>query len=209
MVRIRRLIVRLDAEAARRLPPIGHNGGPPLDVSWSGWLWRKAVARAWKTPRREVALRRLRRAEQLGLTYRELTGVLMDRGAWLGAIVFAPGALTRVKPARVHERFAMLENCRVLVCVDACDANGSGESQVLADPRVSDKVAAVQAVRCADCRRQCNAPRLVQAIREFCSERHIAPGEVFMVGSGARDLGAAEDASLALFKPAERYFAPA
>ena len=58
---------------------IGDNGGPPLDpeidpnASWRHWCWKRAVKRAWKTPPREIALRRLSRAEALGITYRAYT----------------------------------------------------------------------------------------------------------------------------------------
>lgn len=63
------------------LAGIGHNGGPPLlDMSWTAWIWRKAMARAWAPPPREVALRRLARAERLGLTYRDYTAALLDSG---------------------------------------------------------------------------------------------------------------------------------
>ena len=68
---------------------IGHNGGPPLEEQaiedkpandWSYYCWRRAHAKAWKTPPREVALLRLRRAEALGMTYREYTAILLDTG---------------------------------------------------------------------------------------------------------------------------------
>lgn len=71
------------------LPTIGHNGGPPLDEpqpdsgGWNGYCWRRAHAKAWKTPGREIALRRLKRAEELGMTYREYTAVILDRGIYL------------------------------------------------------------------------------------------------------------------------------
>lgn len=65
------------------LPGMGHNGGPPLDMSGAGWLWRRAVAKAWASPPREVALQRLRRAERLGLSYRDFTAALMDTGSSL------------------------------------------------------------------------------------------------------------------------------
>src|SRR5262249_30260348 len=67
---------------------LGHNGGPALDVSWEAWLWRKAHAQAWKPPRRDIALHRLKRAERLGLDYKAYAGVLMNRGAHLGAAIF-------------------------------------------------------------------------------------------------------------------------
>ena len=67
---------------------IGHNGGPPLDPpdageSWRLFCWRKAHKKAWKTPPREIALRRLERAEALGMTYREYTLEIMERGKYL------------------------------------------------------------------------------------------------------------------------------
>jgi len=69
---------------------IGHNGGPPLEdpatehgTGWHLYCWRRACQEAWKPPPREVMLRRLRRAEELGMTYREYTAVILDRGIHL------------------------------------------------------------------------------------------------------------------------------
>jgi hypothetical protein len=66
-------------------PLLGHNRGPPLDTEagWRHFCWRKAHARAWKTPPREIALARLARAEAQGLSYREYTAILLDRGLHL------------------------------------------------------------------------------------------------------------------------------
>ncbi len=69
---------------------IGDNGGPPLDPpdpagAWRLWCWRKAHRRAWKTPPREIALRRLANAEALGMSYREYTMEIMERGVYLSA----------------------------------------------------------------------------------------------------------------------------
>lgn len=64
---------------------IGHNGGPPLDLhaGWRHFCWKKAHARAWKTPPREIALARLARAEALGMSYCEYTAILLDTGRHL------------------------------------------------------------------------------------------------------------------------------
>ena len=69
---------------------IGHNGGPPLEPeedpgarSWRSWAWRRAHRRAWKTPPREIALARLVRAEALGMSYKEYTLEIMERGRYL------------------------------------------------------------------------------------------------------------------------------
>jgi hypothetical protein len=69
-------------------PPVraGHNGGPPLededpDAAWRLWCWRRAHKRAWAAPR-EIALRRLERAEACGQTYREYTLEILERGRY-------------------------------------------------------------------------------------------------------------------------------
>jgi hypothetical protein len=65
---------------------IGHNGGPPLhefDADGKLLLWRRAHRKAWKTPPREVALRRHARAEERGMTYREYTLEILERGRHL------------------------------------------------------------------------------------------------------------------------------
>jgi hypothetical protein len=72
---------------------LGHNGGPLLEsepddrhASWRLWCWKRAVKRAWKTPQREIALRRLARAEAAGMSYREYTLEILERGVFPGAI---------------------------------------------------------------------------------------------------------------------------
>jgi hypothetical protein len=70
---------------------LGDNGGPPLDPDiredpdggWRLFCWRKAHRSAWKTPPREIALRRLQRAEELGMTYRQYTLEILERGRHL------------------------------------------------------------------------------------------------------------------------------
>ena len=86
-----------NVEALLRRPGIGHNNGPIFDMSWEAWVWRRASAKAWKTPSPEVAKMRVRRAERLGITYRELTSALMDTGANLGAAVLPLSLAARVR----------------------------------------------------------------------------------------------------------------
>ena len=71
---------------------IGHNAGPLLGpdpddphASWRLWCWKRAVKRAWKTPPREIALRRLACAEAAGMTYREYTLEILERGVFTPA----------------------------------------------------------------------------------------------------------------------------
>ena len=73
------------------MPRIGHNGGPPLDPDGPEWgdgnpyryfRWKAAHKAAWKHPR-EIALKRLARAERIGLSYEEYTLEILERGAYL------------------------------------------------------------------------------------------------------------------------------
>jgi hypothetical protein len=96
--RFDRLGVRhANVEALLRRPGIGHNNGPVFDMSWETWVWRRATAKAWKAPKPEVAMMRLKRAERLGITYRELTSVIMDSGAHLSAAVMPLSLAARVR----------------------------------------------------------------------------------------------------------------
>lgn len=71
-------------------PSIGHNGGPPLQeddpggASWRQWCWGRARKRAWSAPR-EVVLRRLDQAAAAGVTYKEYTLEILERGRYLAA----------------------------------------------------------------------------------------------------------------------------
>ena len=86
-------------DAPPTAPSVGHNGGPPLDdppepppthrPPWGRkgigtfFAWRAAHREAWKSVPREVALRRLEKAERLGLTYEEYTLEILERGRYL------------------------------------------------------------------------------------------------------------------------------
>jgi len=96
--RFDRLGVRhANVEALLRRPGIGHNNGPTFDMSWGAWVWRRAAAKAWKTPRPEVAKMRVKRAARLGITYKELTSALMNTGSNLGAAVMPLSLAARVR----------------------------------------------------------------------------------------------------------------
>ena len=70
---------------------IGHNGGPPLETArpWGNrgigrWFeWKAAVDAAWKKLPAEISLRRMEKAEALGLTYEEYTLEILERGRYL------------------------------------------------------------------------------------------------------------------------------
>ncbi|MBV8392897.1 MAG: hypothetical protein JOY81_06915, partial [Alphaproteobacteria bacterium] len=96
--RFDRLGVRhANVEALLRRPGIGHNNGPTFDMSWEAWVWRRAAQKAWKTPSPEVAKMRIKRAERLGISYKELASALMDTGTNLGAAVMPLSLAARVR----------------------------------------------------------------------------------------------------------------
>lgn len=73
------------------LPGMGHNGGPPLDhvPEWGTggignyFIWKAASDKAFNDVSSDTAIRRARKAEQLGLTYREYTLEILERGRYL------------------------------------------------------------------------------------------------------------------------------
>ena len=78
--------------SAADIPGIGHNGGPPLDDHIPEWglggigtyfAWRTACEGAFKKVPTETAIRRARKAESLGLTYREYQLEILERGRFL------------------------------------------------------------------------------------------------------------------------------
>lgn len=80
------------AETGLAVLPRNHNGGPPLDDHIREWgpngigqyfVWKQAFQDAWKPVSRETALRRLKKADACGLTYREYTLVLLETGRHL------------------------------------------------------------------------------------------------------------------------------
>ena len=92
---------------AAAVPALGHNGGPPLEDppprgDFNYYCWRRAHQRAWKTPPREIALRRLARAEALGMTYREYQAIILDTGVYVDA-----------RPSREDEAWTRMMRRRV------------------------------------------------------------------------------------------------
>lgn len=191
-----RPLVRLDPSNRAR---IGHNGGPPLELTSNALLWRRASSRAWKTPPREIALRRLAQAESLGVTYREFTAVLMDRGRRLSALVFAPGTLDARKP-EVRRKFATLGEPKILVLLDRRPGVWPPGTETL----LAGKPTLVRWLPAGS-----YVEAMAGAVGRFLAEHALTPGEAAMVGRNDADLASAERAGLAVFKWATDYFAGA
>ena len=79
--------------SAADIPGIGHNGGPPLDPvpEWGTggignyFVWRAKSEAAFKSIPVETAIRRAKKAESLGLTFREYQLEILERGRFLQA----------------------------------------------------------------------------------------------------------------------------
>lgn len=188
MVSRRRIPVQLSPYQGEQ-PRIGHNGGPELDLSWEAWLWRRAHAQAWKPPRRDVALHRLKRAERLGLDYKSYAGVLMNRGTHLGAAVFLLDGLADDTMKAASDRIVGVSDCRILIGVAA----GSQVTRALIDR--ADKI-----IQSDDSRTR------AREIDRFLLAHQLTPGGTFMVGTSSVHLRMAEDTGLALFLWARDYF---
>jgi hypothetical protein len=61
---------------------LGHNNGPDIleSLLFKGWRWRKVQEEAFAPPDAETGTRWARKAEELGLSYREYRLELLERG---------------------------------------------------------------------------------------------------------------------------------
>ena len=61
---------------------LGHNNGPDIleSLLFKEWRWRKAQDEAFAPPNAETGMRWARKAEELGLSYREYRLELLERG---------------------------------------------------------------------------------------------------------------------------------
>ncbi|HJQ56142.1 MAG TPA: hypothetical protein VJ890_04510 [Vineibacter sp.] len=208
-------------EMLLRRPGIGHNGGPTFDMSWEAWTWRRAVAKAWKPPKPEVALRRLAKAERLGITYREFTAAILDTGAHLSTAVLPLGLVARVRP--VGEGHLSAEPRPEMA---AKIGRFGGRLLLLADPLLHGALdAAARVAMCAELNDKLDGkivtiaiaepstsnrrdPR-AEAIQAMLRAQGVPRQEVFFVGTGFADAALAEAASLPLFKWAHEWFGDA
>ncbi len=208
------LLQRPPAVPAWSLPGIGHNGGPPLDMSGSGWLWRRAVAKAWSQPRREVALQRLRRAERLGLTYRDFTAALMDTGSSLSVALLPLHHLAEVERRRDGSLAMQMDEA-----VAGCLRRFEGRLFLVIDEAVTGRLdgktrrrlLATQIAQAeglillpfrpdeSDARRAARLHRLLQA-------KGLLRKECFWLGRTQSELQLAQQAGLGFFKSLAGWF---
>jgi hypothetical protein len=123
------------------------------------------------------------RAERLGLTYREYTGVLMDRGVHLGGLVLV--MRDEISETAAMSKLVTRHDCRVLVCADASETFASWLRR-----------AGMEIAREAT----------LAAIRDFARGAELPPSAHFLVGARDADRVLAAQAGLGLFVDMKRYF---
>ncbi|MBP6768122.1 MAG: hypothetical protein KA171_10095 [Reyranella sp.] len=201
-----------NVEVLLRRPGIGHNNGPTFDMSWGAWVWRRAAAKAWKSPSPEVAKMRVRRAERLGITYKELTASLMNTGANLGAAVLPLSLAARVRRGPNREIIVEARNSvAALVAkfggrlfllgdIDAVPAfTGEERAQFLSivNRAFDGKVEAV------------GWGHDGKAIRTMLKSNAVPHQEAFLVGAGVGHQVLGEAAGLPFTKDIDTWLAPA
>jgi hypothetical protein len=208
--RFDRLSVRhANVEALLRRPGIGHNNGPTFDMSWEAWVWRRASAKVWKTPKPEVAMMRLKRAERLGITYKELASVIMDSGAHMSAAVMPLSLAARVRRGPNREIIIEPRNS-----VADLVAKFRGRLFILGD---IDAVPALNETERADFLAALNRAfdgkveaigwgHDGPAIRAMLKANALPHQEAFMVGAGMSHRVLAETAGLPLTKDIDTWF---
>jgi len=169
---------------------IGHNGGPPLDMSWNAWAWRRAHADAWKSPGREIVALRLRRAVRLGLGYKDYTSVILDRGVHLAGLIIVIDGDVLANEAAVLKKLATLNDCAVMLCSIGC-----------ALP-LRYALFATQAVETPDD----HSAAVADAIQTLRKLSTLPPAQICMVGTRPDHAREAARAGLGLFVRAGAYF---
>lgn len=209
---------------------MGHNQGPPIaeDSAWNFLSWKKAQKKAWKTPPIEIVRLRLERAAKLGLTYRQFTTVLLDRGIYLRAIFFElAGTLVRSRNNGVeidrHGHIGLLPGVlEKLACLRTCHAfvtsNLAGRAQARGDdtraPSFVEQINRLCGGTITDYRIGNEAAAKTSGRHEIrpnlilnlLAKYGLSPSVAVMVGNGERDSECARDAKLAKFIPAGAYF---
>jgi len=200
-----------NVEALLRRPGIGHNNGPTFDMSWEAWVWRRASAKAWKQPSSEIAKMRVRRAERLGITYKELTAALMNTGVNLGVAVMPLSLAARVRRGAKGEIIVEPRNF-----VTPLVARFGGRLFLLGDidavPALSDEERAeflaivnrsldgkVEAIGWGH-----DGP----AIRRMLKSNAVPHQEAFLIGAGMAHQVLGEGAGLPFTKDIDSWFSP-
>jgi len=184
---------------------IGHNQGPSmLAGSWSGYCWTRARREIWDNPPIEVVRRRKRRADELGLTYRQYTGVMLDKGTRTEALVIDLSRLeTTLHPAPIESVAAKLRqvrNCKIFAAVETVGFVVDEINRMAGDV-ITDCAVYPRAVTVRPTLEETLAPVL-----DLLQRNVVAPAAAIMIGDGRQALSIAASARLARVFPYGAYF---
>lgn len=211
---------------------LGHNNGPPIgDITDVGGLmrqycWRKAHKKAWRTPPIEIVKLRYQAAAQLGLSYRDYTAILMDRGHRPCAIFFdLGGTLVRTRNNEidtdrdgavtlmpgVRKKLQRLSGCSLFVVTNQVRiARETVEGYIrqvgeMSGGRITDHMI------CSDAPGSQSPMRKPSSgmVNDLLAKHGIPPSQAILVGDTVEDERCAERAKLARFFWAWHYFGDA
>ncbi len=201
-----------------RLAGIGHNGGPPLDMSGIGVAWRRAHAKAWKTPPREIVQMRLRRAARLGLGYRDVTLALLDHGCHLSVLLLPlhhafevardrHGGLHLAAAPEIADKIARLDGRLFLLLDEAM----TGPLDAASRRRLLQQINAlhdgkVEAMLTLPFRPMDTEAQRAQRLRRLLKQQNAPRQECVLLGLTWAEIRLAETAGLGLFKSVAEWF---
>lgn len=182
-------------------PGIGHNNGPTSEAgeSWRRFAWGRARADLLPTLPLEVVRLRVKRAQELGLSYRTYASVRASTGRDLIGFLFSSNALALVRSeALPQDRAARLAHVRaarhVLVHRPLIPARVALNPQIDgagAAPRFTDSWSAMR-----------------QTVRDAIRATGTPADGWLVVGETAFERDWAEAGRTAGFLPGAAYFAP-
>ncbi len=189
-------------------PPLGHNGGPPLDAaqSWRAHCWSRARKALMGHVPLEMVRMRMRRAQELGLDYPAYASILTGTGRDVVAFLFTTEALglrlqrSVTLPETTRAKLAALRGCDRLLMTDR-DADPDTLARALEE---SWRLPFAGAARGPGGHAGLPAGRA--AIRALLDPLRLPGDAVVMVGTRAEERAWADAARMAKFLPATGYF---
>ncbi len=188
---------------------IGHNQGPPLELGrgWQRYAWKRARAGLLgnKVPLQIVRLR-VKRAQELGLSYPQYASILMGTGRDITAFLFTvDGLQLRLRrelemPEKVSEKLQGLGKCDLLAFAP------SGENAEDFRMELSD-IAGVPFVNAtAELAPSANWAEAKLAVRAALDPIKLPGNAVVMIGTRKVEETWATAGKIARFIPSAEYF---
>ena len=189
---------------------IGHNQGPLQGEGFRRVAWKKARAELLgnKVPLQIVRMR-VKRAQELGLSYPQYASVLMGTGRDITAFLFTvDGLQLRLRrelemPGRVRDKLQGLAKTELLSFVPS----GENPTEFRAELTEVAGVPFVQTT--AEPEPSASWAEAKAAIRAALDPIKLPGGAVIMVGSRSQEAEWAVAGKLARFLPSTEYFSPA